>query len=431
MALLELTALARGPAAGRDLAVYVDHGLRAESKEEAALVGRAAERWDVEAVTRRIPPGGSDEDSLRRRRYAALCSLAEERGCEFVLTGHTRDDQIETVLHRLVRGAGRRGLGGVPVRRGRFVRPLLGFEREELRSLLGARGVPWCEDPSNDDPRYARNRLRHDIVPALRRSFGHGALDHLATLAETWTAEDDYLEGEARRFAAFAVVGPPSRPRLDAGALAMTPPALRARVVRRWLAQAADREASAFTHADLTAVVALAEGAPGTRHLDLRGLVVTAAYGRLDVVPSGGRDADGIAKGERFRYDLPLDADRVVHGPDGWTVKVTAGSRFTGGPPRSFVSDVLALDPHALDDALTLRAHSAGDRIRLAFGGTRKVSDLMIDRRLPSTARRAWPVIACGTTIVWVPGVEADGQFFAKPGGAPCLQLQWQRPPLA
>jgi tRNA(Ile)-lysidine synthase len=298
MALLELTALARDPSQGNDLAVYVDHGLRPDAVDEARVAFEAAARLGIRARLARIQPGGHDENSLRERRYRTLEHIAEEERCSWVLTGHTRDDQVETVLHRLVRGAGRHGLGGIPVRRGRLLRPLLGFTRVELRAFLTARRVAWREDSSNEDRRYTRNRLRHDVVPALRRSLGAGCVDHLADMAGIWTTEDDYLEQQADRFAAFALHGSGSASTLDAAAMRITPVALRTRVARRWLTTISDRAPSSFSLAELTRVVDAALAARGRLALRVAGLRIIAERGVLsrDVIPEAWHDGQAAAQ---------------------------------------------------------------------------------------------------------------------------------------
>lgn len=150
----------------------VDHGLRPEAAAELALVRARAEALELPFVSaalhvQRERGRASLQDAARRARLGALAALAAERGARRVALGHNADDQAETVLFRILRGTGLRGLAGIPVRRDPFVRPLLEVRRAEIERYLARRSIPFVRDPSNADPRYARARIRHQILPAL------------------------------------------------------------------------------------------------------------------------------------------------------------------------------------------------------------------------------------------------------------------------
>ena len=148
-------------------------------------------------LSRRIDdPSDGSEAALRTQRYAALRDMAAASGARSIATAHTADDQTETVLLRLLRGAGRRGLSGIPASRDDIIRPLLGERREMLRTLLDELSVEWVAGSSNLDPRYARNRIRHAILPAIAEQFGADATAHVPRMAARWAAEEDYLDGE-------------------------------------------------------------------------------------------------------------------------------------------------------------------------------------------------------------------------------------------
>ncbi|WP_328342268.1 tRNA lysidine(34) synthetase TilS [Micromonospora sp. NBC_00421] len=196
--------------------VTVDHGLQAGSAERAAAVAGWAGRvgFDpVEAVPVTVAgrPGGP-EAAARQARYQALADVARRHGAAAVLLGHTRDDQAETVLLALARGAGPRGLAGMPARRDLagvpLLRPLLDVTREQTRSACAALGLtPW-EDPHNTDPSYARARVRADVLPALVAALGAGVLDNLARTARLLAADTAALDD----LAAAALATPPTRP---------------------------------------------------------------------------------------------------------------------------------------------------------------------------------------------------------------------------
>ncbi len=171
---------------------HVDHALRSSSAAEADFVNRVAERCGLSCVTRRLAWAATGSrvsgEQARERRWGALEEMAVDVDAEAILTAHHADDQAETILMRLARGTGLAGLGGIPEVRttadGRLVlRPLLRRTRTELRALVQQVGLPWIDDPTNDDRRRTRERLRHEVLPALE-AIHPGAIRHLAALAE-------------------------------------------------------------------------------------------------------------------------------------------------------------------------------------------------------------------------------------------------------
>ncbi|MFC4019747.1 tRNA lysidine(34) synthetase TilS [Micromonospora sp. GCM10011542] len=241
--------------------VTVDHGLQVGSAERAEAVAewaRAAGLAPVEAVRVEVAgrPGGP-EAAAREARYQALAEVARRHGAVAVLTGHTRDDQAETVLLALARGAGPRGLAGMPARRDLsgvpLLRPLLEVSREQTRAACTVLGLrPW-EDPHNRDPSYARSRVRADVLPALVRALGPAVLDNLARTARLVAADNAALDDLAA--AALAAARHPAGG-LSVPELAGLSPAVRGRVLHAW-ARELGAPPAALSHRHVTALDAL------------------------------------------------------------------------------------------------------------------------------------------------------------------------------
>src|SRR5439155_1488593 len=208
---------------------------------------RARVRWINTVV-----PGPGQEARARRTRYAALADLAREVGAARIVTGHTQDDQAETLVLRLLRGAGRRGLGGMRPARGRLFRPLLGVTRADVRRFLAERGLPFMVDRTNADLAFARNRIRRLVIPFLAAEFNPRLGASLASLAARLRDEEDFLAAAAAARAAGLV----SDDRLHAS-VAAEPAALARRIVRAWLERGARRSPSAL---HVERVLALATG---------------------------------------------------------------------------------------------------------------------------------------------------------------------------
>ena len=210
-------------------AVTVDHGLPASP----ALIGAAQAVAAHLGIGHRVvpaPAAGASEAALRAARYRAL--EAEARPDEVIATGHTADDQAETVLGNLLRGAGAGGLSGIPERRGRWARPLLAVSREEVRAAADRLGLPYVDDPGNADLTRRRNVLRHEVLPLLAARIGPGVRAAITRAAALMAADDAALEARA---AAVPLRRAGGAVRLPAAALATLPPPIAARAARRAL----------------------------------------------------------------------------------------------------------------------------------------------------------------------------------------------------
>jgi tRNA(Ile)-lysidine synthase len=263
LALLHAMRVLAGPRRWRLAVLTVDHDLRPGSAADAAFVVDHAKALGVPARLLTLAPGDLErhrdagpEGAARAARYEALWPAAGELGCAFLATGHTLDDQAETVLLQLLRGAGPDGLAGIAVRAGSLLRPLLGVRRSETRACCAAVGVEPREDPTNADPGPLRNRVRSHLLPLLEE-LRPGATQALARTAALAADERDWLDPlVATTLATLRADGVA----LDAGGLGGLPAALARRVVR-----AAAREVGvAVPDAAATdRVIGLATGADG------------------------------------------------------------------------------------------------------------------------------------------------------------------------
>jgi tRNA(Ile)-lysidine synthase len=259
VALLHLMSSLAEPWRIRLHVVHVDHQLRAGSTADAEFVRALAERFGLpfDVATVSVDRRGSLEAAARAARYAALESWAARVGAERIAVGHTADDQAETVLMRLVQGAGVRGLSGIAPVRGRIIRPLIELRRSALEAELRRAGLSWVEDETNRDPKFLRNRIRHELLPLLSDSYNPEvatALVRVAALArETVTALDQAAQAELERLAAWSDRG--ATLRLEALRALSRPVA--AEVLRRAAARLGSRAPlRAWAHRGLARVLA-------------------------------------------------------------------------------------------------------------------------------------------------------------------------------
>jgi len=366
-------------------ALHVNYGLREEAGGDEQHCRSLCDELGVElAVERaRLPEKGNVQAHAREARYR----LAERLAPGDYAAAHTASDQAETVLYRLAVSPGRRALLGMEPRRGRLVRPLLHATREDTRAWCRHRGLAWREDASNEDLRFARARVRHDLLPALR-SVGPAPERTIVETALLMREEAEVLD-EAVAGALASLGGGPAVALTDMRALA---PAL-GRLVLRALAEQAMGSPRSLSRSEVDAVLALGD-AGGSSSIDLGdGLQAVAEYGTLRLRRGGEISAPapvglGVPGAARF---------------GAW--EVAAG---LGGPAEAIVSGA------ALGGALTVRSWRDGDRMRpVGLGGTKTLQDLFTDAKVPRSLRRSLPVVEAGGEIVWVAGVALDERFAA------------------
>ncbi|MBX5470095.1 MAG: tRNA lysidine(34) synthetase TilS [Thermoleophilaceae bacterium] len=382
-------------------ALHVNHGLREEADEDEAFCAALCERLGVPLFVERARPSGRGnvQAEARELRYA----LAERhRGEGDYAAAHTASDQAETVLYRLAVSPGRRALLGMPARRGHLVRPLLYATREETRAWCTMRGLEWREDRSNRDTRYARVRVREEILPALR-TLNPAAERNLADTADLLRDEAEVLEAAVAD--ALARLG--SEWGAELAELRALPRGL-ARLVLRRLAERAARRELPLSRRDADALLELGSRG-GTQELDIGGGVrAVAEYGTLRFT----RRAGAAGGPEPPPEPAVLAVPGSVRFGD-WEVVAELGP-----------SGEALLDAGSLGQSVTVRSWRPGDRMRPAgLGGTKTLQDLFTDRKVPRGLRATLPVVEAGGEIAWVAGVAVGERFRAAPGAAAVVSL--------
>ena len=411
--LLELQARDELVAAG---ILHFNHQLRGEQadQDEAFCAALAAThgipfesaREDVRALAR--AQGRSIEDAARQARYAFFTAAAARLRADAVAVGHTRDDQAETFLLRLLRGAGTRGLGGVRPKAGLIIRPLIDIRRLDLREYLAAGSVTFREDATNADVSIPRNRVRHELIPYLERSFSPGIVDVLAREAASARDDEEKLHQEAIDLASSIVLTDVARtaPHVDAEALTTLHPAIAARVAREALAHLGSNRFIGFEHIQrfLDFAAHAREGAA----LSLPGQQLVR-HGRWIVIqPEPPRPA---GEGERTDFRFPLSIPGEVILPHGIAVSAAweADVPESGGVGLGCVIAGARLP-------LAVRSRRPGDRFEPpGLGGrSKKLQDYLVDRKVARAERDLLPLVVDGDDrIVWIVGHAVSEDFRA------------------
>ena len=373
-------------------------------RELAARVGVPVEVGSADVAARAREGHVSIEVAARHARYEWFSELADRLGARHVATGHTRDDQAETFLLRVLRGAGASGLAGIQPTRGIFVRPLLDIRRRDLVGWLDEAGERYRDDATNRDLTIPRNWIRHHLLPSLAEHLNAditAVLSRQALVLRDESTLVDQMAEQARLSVESSVDG--GGIALDAARLGALPVALARRVVRMALLRVDDSRFLGFDHVEQVLGLA-ARGDSGTA-ADLPGIRVEliAAAVVLSRRESRGPDAPVT-----FSYRLPVPG-RLVIPECGCVIETTeAPARISQVAQGKGVmaSHEAVVDSEAVSGGLWVRSRAPGDSVRpLGLGGRKKLQDVMVDRKVPRALRDRVPIVVDSVgRIVWVAG---------------------------
>ena len=378
--------------------VHVNHGIRQEAACDEEFVqdfcraqGVDLQVYHVDAKAYATDNKISLETAGRELRYRCFDAVASKLGAPVkIATAHNRNDLAETVLMRLLRGTGALGLGGIAPVRGNLIRPLIEFSRKEIEDYNAKHGLLFLTDLTNQSNNHTRNKLRNEAIPYITREFNPNIVDTLARSSALISCEENFLDQTAHY-----ALGDCLTERKECEVVLSIPVllGLHTAIIRRVLRNALglvrpnNRDIS---YAHIEAVLAIAHGQTGKKTTLAGGLIVEKVYDRLNISLYTGSVPQG------FAYDLELDVPIYIpeickyalasqHKPDCRTHIICQSFRYT--------------------QPLTLRTKQDGDKIFLSkIGGTAKIKDYFIDKKIPRDQRRKIPLLAHGSDILWIIG---------------------------
>jgi tRNA(Ile)-lysidine synthase len=415
--LLELAAEENFQVAG---ALHLNHLLRGGDSDADELFCRQlvsslalpARIGRVDVAARARAGRISIEQAGHIARHEFFDRAAVELGATRVAVAHTKDDQAETFLLRLLRGAGPRGLGGMSPEWGIVIRPFIHTSRADVRAFVQARGLSFREDASNADVAIPRNRIRHELLPLLERRFATGIVDVLDRDAAIARDDAAYLE-EAARKASTRLISRTSRGvEIDADALRREPAAIARRVIRLAQQWAAGERFIGFDASEAVLHFAVSKS---TGQLDLPGHRVNRRGSRLVLTASRGREKPAPARD--FSYPLEVPGQVVVPEAACAISAATANIGFRRSVAElleaSAERDQVVVEAGRLAAPLSVRNRRPGDRFRpLGLGGRKKLQDLFVDAKTDRLERQVTPVIVDSSgRIVWVAGHALAEEF--------------------
>ena len=377
---------------------HVNHKLRGEeSDQDANFVANLAERYGLEFHRHVAPVAAPNlEAAAREARYSFFSDLIHSGRVSKVATAHTRDDQAETVLLRIFRGTGIRGLAAIHPRVaveekgrsiGEIIRPLLTFPRSEMKQFLAERGQSWREDSSNSSLNFNRNRVRHRLLPIIESEFGTAAIAHMADLAEIARAEEEH----------WALVHPEMRPAyhtdLAVDFLLRLPEAGQRRLMRHWLKLGAPDADISFQR--IEKCLNLVRGRKTTTLQISAGWILHRDQSRLCLRPRVAASADGYRRELLVPGTVTIPEIRATFEAVAVDVKTVEESMR----PR-------LLSIEKMPQKVLLRNWRAGDRYWPAtHSSPKKIKKILTDRKIKGPCKRLWPVAESESDgIIWMRG---------------------------
>jgi tRNA(Ile)-lysidine synthase len=407
---------------------HLNHMLRRDAAEDAEFVRAVAAERGLPVIVESVDVPAlvksqklSVEEAARNARREFLLRTARAVRTDRIALGHHADDRVETVLMRILRGTGVDGLAGIRPAALPFIRPLFDATRAQIDAYIHERGLPYREDPSNRDPAFLRNRIRHEIVPLLE-NVQPGFRAAVLRLSELAWNDRSYLLAQSAMLLSQRVLVEHSAGRAVLRLVALSrigSPAMRWRVVRDAL-RLFPGGSTDIEQTHIEAIVRLAaEGKTGDRvHLP-RGIIAERGYGVLILRMGEAATAEPVGQ-----FVLEVPGETAVARLN-VTIVAELVPRADALPPFEEPPNVAQLDFDAVTLPLTLRTWRRGDRFTpLGMTGSMKLHDFFVNRKVPRDQRRRVPIITAGGDIAWVVGMRIDDRFKVTDATTTVLRLE-------
>lgn len=415
--------------------VHVDHGIRPDAAQDAGYVEELCRKntlpfylvkADVKGYAEREKC--SQEDAGRRLRYEAFYQKAKEIGAERIAVAHNCNDRAETMLFHLFRGSGLKGLCGIRPVRQEIIRPLLCLEREEIEGYLTERQIAWRTDSTNQTDAYARNRIRHHILPYVEQELVQGCVARMARTAEVLTETADYMEQQARKAGESCVTETQGCFEISVEQFRKFHPAIQKRLLHL-LAEELSPTGKDILAVHIRAVLALFEGTDNRRINLPMGMEAIRGYTKVTLRK---RRSD-----ERFLLDCLLTKEQMA-GKEGCRVALAEGEtlEFTLISGREYEEVprnryTKWLDYDKIKESVSVRYRKTGDFLSIADGRGKLIhkslKEHMIGEKIPREDRERIPLLTEGSHVLWVLGGRISEYYKVDGNTKHILQVQLRK----
>jgi len=404
---------------------HVHHGVRKESDDEVLMVQQMAAKWETPCIVHRFDAKGyaktlgqSFQAAAREWRYSRWKEDMREEGCTLLATAHHLGDQAETILYRLFRGSGTAGLAGIYPTKDSIIRPLLTFLKTDILNYCAQEGLPYALDRSNDEPVYVRNRIRLELLPELELNYNPRMQEALGRTGELLRWDEDYLSQRVEVAWNHYLITD------SHGVIGLSrdvftePPAILSRLLRR-TAKQVTQEPRGLAYAYVTKIMD-SQGKSGWMQ-DLPGLTVNITDEGIwfrNSVPtlgqSGDDQPDQMISNPSFK-EVVLDMGRWSKIPE-LNMKIgLLEERDVSSDNGNFErkEDMVAVFNRILltqfPEQLVCRTRRQGDKMWVQGVGHKSLKKVFQEERILAETREKLPLIACGTEVLWIPGVRQSG----------------------
>jgi len=401
------------------IVLHLDHGLRTDSAQDAKWVKALAKKVGVDCVVERhevtahLKKALSVEMAAREVRQTFYAECRTRCKLDAIATGHQADDVAETLLLRLMRGAGGSGLAPLKSRSRGFIRPLLPVFGSVLRDWLRQKKKTWREDQTNQDVTIPRNRVRHETLPLLEKQFGQAVRANLCRSAEILREEDSFLEELSQAVLAECLRGEVENA-LNMEKLRETPVAMQRRVLRLWLWSSGIPLESGFDVVERLCAMEEGDKEQLTDHVYVllqKGMLQIIQVSLIQASPKKVNLRGKTCWGNLIiTCKTSKGIESLAQGIGAYPAVCTINAEVLNGQP------------------LVVRSRQPGDRmVPYGMKGTKKVQDIFVDEKVPEYTRDGIPLLVCGEEIVWIPGYRIAQRFAVRLKTAPSLRIEVKR----
>lgn len=400
-----------------DLSVaHLDHCIRGKaSAENAEFVRKMAEEHDLESIIEKRPvtpvaeeESQSLEEAARDVRYSFLTEVSRAEGIELVALGHNKNDQAETILMHLLRGAGLRGLGGMKEKSGRYVRPFLNVPRKEIKNYLESREIDYRFDETNEDTTFTRNRIRHELIPRLEEDYNPNIIDNLFRLGNLARGAREFIEGRVNR--AFEEIRLPEDTTgvcFNREKLLSLHPYIQRATIRKFLKEArGNLEDITFSH--VKDLLTKLRKEPASTQLDLPGTTFSLDRNRACFGVKLANNTRSF-----FYFEIAPGESGEIEEAD-LEISFETKTIETERDLDNFDSNRLieTVDWRKVEQPISVRNRRDGDWfVPLGMDGKKKLKDFFIDLKVPIKERDRIPLVCDGRGIIWVVGFRIDDRY--------------------
>lgn len=407
------------------IVAHYNHGLRGTSSDEdekysqelAIKLGLIFVSGKMDQKLRQ--KGKSPEDFYRQQRYQFLDKVAEDYNAQKIALGHNIQDQAETVLLNLLRGSGLGGLKGIlPMREGKFIRPLIEVSRGEIIAFLSEAGISYCQDSSNESKIYLRNKIRFELIPYLKEKFNPRIEENLAQIAEILRQDDEYIRNSVQEALKSTYIQNQSNRiiSLNIEYIKGLAPAIRSRLFKKIL-ESLNPEKNGFSFSNIKALERLAQVTESGKRISLPlGIEAKREYDSLIL------ERDKICL-KQVDYEYPVNIPGIIHVKE--TNRTISIEKTFRDKIDQHNKNKVYLDLDKIQQPVILRNRRDGDRFQpLGMKGRQKIKSLFINQKIPRNKRNEVMLLVDRNSVIWIENIHLSERVKISPQTINILALE-------